>query len=190
MISSFYTKTELKKIGFKHYGTNVLISKKASIYSPENITIGNNVRIDDFCVLSGNITIGSYIHISAYSALYGAGGIKIQDFSGLSPRTTIFSITDDFSGQFLVGPLVPEQYRNVIQQEVILEEYTQIGAGSIILPGVIIHEGAVAGSMTLVNKSLKHWTINIGVPVRFLKERNKKLKSFPLYLIKTQRNKS
>ena len=51
-MNSFYSKEELKEIGFKKYGENVLISRKTSIYNPEKIIIGNNVRIDDFCILS------------------------------------------------------------------------------------------------------------------------------------------
>jgi hypothetical protein len=86
MSNSFYCENELKSLGLKSFGKNVLISRKASIYSPELITLGNSVRIDDFCILSGNISLGSYIHISAYSALFGKYGIKMNDFSGLSPR--------------------------------------------------------------------------------------------------------
>ena len=56
-MSSFYDEQELQQIGFKSIGKNVLISRKTSIYGAQNITIGNNVRIDDFCVLSGNIKI-------------------------------------------------------------------------------------------------------------------------------------
>ena len=79
-MSSFYSVDELNTLGLKSFGENVLISRKCSIYSPEKISIGNNVRIDDFCILSGNISLGSHIHISAYSALYGTKGI-IMDFS-------------------------------------------------------------------------------------------------------------
>ncbi|EAO54015.1 O-acetyltransferase (cell wall biosynthesis) [Bacillus thuringiensis serovar israelensis ATCC 35646] len=70
-MNSFYSQEELKKIGFLSVGKNVLISKKASIYNPGAISIGNHVRIDDFCILSGKITIGSYSHISAvYSVIW------------------------------------------------------------------------------------------------------------------------
>lgn len=48
----FYSREQLEKIGFKSLGENVLISDKTSIYSPENISIGNNVRVDDFSILS------------------------------------------------------------------------------------------------------------------------------------------
>ncbi|MCB6803967.1 hypothetical protein LI178_31950, partial [Enterocloster bolteae] len=55
----------LKAIGFLKYGKNVLVSRKASIYNPEQMVLGDNIRIDDFCILSGNIKLGSYIHIPA-----------------------------------------------------------------------------------------------------------------------------
>ncbi|MEC2449247.1 acyltransferase, partial [Bacillus cereus] len=50
---SFYSQEELSEIGFLSVGENVLISKKTSIYNPGAISVGNNVRIDDFCILSG-----------------------------------------------------------------------------------------------------------------------------------------
>lgn len=60
-MSNFYNEVELKNLGLKSYGENVLISKKCSIYGAENIEIGNNVRIDDFCILSGEIKIGNCV---------------------------------------------------------------------------------------------------------------------------------
>ena len=80
-MNSFYCAEELSEMGFKRVGENVLLSRKASIYSPTKISIGSNVRIDDFCILSGNITIGSNVHISAYTALFGGGEIIIEDYS-------------------------------------------------------------------------------------------------------------
>ena len=123
-MTSFYSSEELKEIGFKSLGNNVLISKKASIYSPDKISIGNNVRIDDFCILSGNIIIGSNIHISAFCALYGAMGIILKDFTGMSPRCTIFSATDDFQGDFLIGPIHPKELTNVTGGLVLLNSYS------------------------------------------------------------------
>ena len=51
-MNSFLTKIELQKIGFKYLGENTKISRLANFYSPSKISIGNNVRIDDFCILS------------------------------------------------------------------------------------------------------------------------------------------
>ena len=106
-MSSFYTEEELVNLGLKSYGENVKLSRFAKLYSPQTIIIGNNVRIDDFCILSGRITIGSNIHISAYVALYGGYGIELEDYSGISPRTSVFSAMDDFSGDFFIITLPP-----------------------------------------------------------------------------------
>lgn len=176
--NSFLNSEKLLKIGFKSVGENAQISSKASFYDPESISIGSNVRIDDFAILSGEITLGSYIHISAYVALYGLYGIEIGDFSGLSPRVIVFSASDDFSGEFMIGPLLPKEYTNVINGKVHLKKFVQIGSGSIVLPNVLIGEGAVTGAMTLVNKNLDPWTINVGIPAKFLKKRNKGLLKF------------
>ena len=73
---SFLNDEQLKNLGLRSYGTNVLISDKASIYNAKNIIIGNNVRIDDFCILSagvGGMTLKNYIHIACYTSLIGKG---------------------------------------------------------------------------------------------------------------------
>lgn len=175
MNDSFLNDGELAAIGFKDYGTNLLISRKASFYSPEEISLGNNVRIDDFCILSGKITIGSFVHISAYTALYGKLGIKMDDYTGLSPRCTVFSAMDDFSGEYLIGPMISENKTHVTGGTVYIMKYTQIGAGCILFPNVIIEEGVAVGAMSLVNKNLAAWTIYAGIPAKKIKKRSNKL---------------
>lgn len=175
-MSSFYTEEEYNQLGFKKIGKNCLISKKASFYGISNISIGDNVRIDDFSIVSGNVEIGNYVHISAYVALYGGEGIIISDFCGCSARTTIYSAVDDFSGDYMIGPMVPEELTNVTGGNVILEKYVQLGANTVVMPNLTIKEGAVTGSCTLVRKDLDPWTINIGIPSKVLKKRNDKVK--------------
>lgn len=177
-MTSFLSEDELKAIGFKSYGSNVRISRKASIYGAEKISIGDNVRIDDFCILSGNIILGSNIHISAYVALYGAMGIELKDFTGISPRSTIYSAMDDFSGEYLIGPIHPEDKTNVTGGKVTLEKYVQIGCNSVIFPNVTVEEGSVVGAMSLVKKTLPAWGIYTGIPVKKLKNRDQKLINF------------
>lgn len=175
-MTSYYSNEELEKIGFKYLGTDVLISRKASIYGAGNISIGNNVRIDDFCILSGNITLGNYIHIAAYSALFGGtSGILMEDFCGLSSRCVIYADGDDYSGEALTNPTVDDRYRNVIGGKVTFKKHVIIGTGTSIMPGVEIGEGTSVGSMSLVSKSLDSWGIYVGSPCRKLKDRSKKL---------------
>ena len=58
---AYLSREHLENIGFKSLGKNVKVSDKASIYNPELIDIGDNSRIDDFCVLSGKVVIGQLL---------------------------------------------------------------------------------------------------------------------------------
>ena len=172
---TFYTDNEIEKFGFKHLGQNVKISRYANIYHPNLVDIGNNVRIDDFCILSGTINLGSFIHIGAYCGLYGGSSITLEDFSGLSARVLVYSISDDYSGKYMTNPTVAEEFKNEIRNPVLIKKHSIIGAGSIILPGVIIEEGCAIGAASLVNKSTDPWGIYAGVPVKLLKLRSKEI---------------
>lgn len=104
-MTSFYKQEELEQLGFNSFSKNILLSSKSSIYNAEKISIGNNVRIDDFCILSGHIEIGNNVYIAAYTALYGGDeGICIKDFTNISSRVCIYSINDDYSGKTLTSP--------------------------------------------------------------------------------------
>ena len=160
---------------FKHIGVHVLISRKASFYNIGEISLGNHVRIDDFCILSGSISLGNHIHISAHCALYGAMGIEMQDFSGLSAGCRVFIITDDFSGEHMVGPMVPEALTHVSGGRVVIGKFVQVGTGCTILPSTEIGEGAAVGAMSLVNRSLPSWGIYAGIPAKCIGDRSKNI---------------
>lgn len=176
MMNSFFSEEELRNIGFKNVGKNVQISRKASFYGVNQIEIGNNVRIDDNCILSGNIRIGNYVHIAAASLLFaGNAGIEISDYAGLSSRCAIYAESDDYSGNAMTNPTVPAKYRNVHGEKVVISKHVVIGSGCTVLPGVVIGEGTAVGCMSLVNKSLESWGLYIGVPCKKYKDRSKNI---------------
>ena len=177
-MNSFYSEKELKKLPIKSFGKNVLISKKVSFYSNNEIIIGNNVRIDDFCILSGKIELGSYIHIGAYCALYGAFGIKMEDFTGLSPRCSLFSASDNFDGNYLISPTTKKEHNQIIGGEILIKKYSQVGTSSVIMPNITLEEGTAVGAMSLVTKSTECWSICTGTPAKKIKDRKKGLLNF------------
>lgn len=173
---AFLTEKELVDLNFKVIGTNVLISDKVSIYNAKNISIGSNVRIDDFCILSAGemgINIGNYVHIACYVSLIGKELIEVQDYVGISSKSSVYSSSDDYSGEYLVGPTIPVKYKNVDHRPVIFEKYSLIGASSVILPGVRVGEGVAVGALSLVTKDLASWGIYIGSPAKYIKDRKK-----------------
>ena len=176
MKTSFYSNEELNEIGFKKIGKNVLISRNACIYGASRMVIGDNVRIDDFCILSGKIELGSHVHIAVHSCIFaGETGVKINDFAGVSSRSAIYAESDDYSGEYLTNPTVDEDVRKVICGRVDLGRHVLLGTGTTVLPGVTIGEGTAVGCMSLVNKPLDSWGIYAGVPCRLKKERAKSL---------------
>lgn len=172
---SFYSDDELQTIGFKSIGINCKISRFARFYGVSNISIGNNVRIDDFSIISGNVTIGNNIHISAYVAMYGSTSIVLEDYTGISAKCIVYSAMDDFGGDFLIGPIHPELSTNVTGGMVLIKKYSQIGANTVIFPNLTIGEGVAVGACSMVNRSLEDWSIYYGVPARFYKQRKKGL---------------
>lgn len=175
---AFLDDAGLKKLGLKKYGKKVLISDKASIYGAENISIGDNVRIDDFCVLSavgGFIELHSHIHIAVFSSLFGGGGILMESFSGTSSYVSIYSLSDTFNGNYLVGPIMDKEFTNVTKSKTVIGRYATCATHSVVLPGASLGEGSILGAQSLANKPLESWKIYAGAPARFIKEREKGL---------------
>lgn len=190
-MNSFYSDEELKEIGFRSIGANVLISKKCSIYGAQNISIGNNIRIDDFCILSGKIQLGNNIHVAAYSALYGGtDGITIEDFANLSSRVTVYSVSDDYSGETMTNPTIPDKYKNVQSAPVFIGRHSIIGSNAVVLPGVVIAEGSSFGSFSFINRDSEAWSINIGIPFKKIKDRSKNLLEIEKMYVEEQNNES
>jgi acetyltransferase-like isoleucine patch superfamily enzyme len=173
---AYYTQEQLKNLGFKFIGTNVKISDKASIYNCDQIEIGDNSRIDDFCVISGKIKIGKNVHITPTCLVAGGEkGIIFEDFTTIAYGVQVFTQSDDYSGKTMTNSTVPKEYKNEYMQEVILKKQSIVGAGSIIMPGVVLAEGTSVGAMSLVLKSTEPWGIYVGNPARRFKERKKDL---------------
>jgi acetyltransferase-like isoleucine patch superfamily enzyme len=171
---SFLSQKELDSMGFKFLGKNVLISDKCSLYNSKNISIGNNSRIDDFCILSagdGGIEIGEYVHIACYSSLIGKGKIVMKDYSGVSSRVSVYSSSDNYDGEYMTNPCLPDIVTNTVHKDVIIGKHVVIGSNSVVLPGVILTDGCSIGAMSLVNKSIDGPYVMVGIPVKKIKER-------------------
>lgn len=175
---------EVKSIGFKSIGKNVRISADSRFYNPAKISIGDNSRIDDYCVISDNVIIGNNVHITVNCSIAAPlATVTVSDFVGIAAGSRIFSSSDDYSGYALTNATVPKKFTNVKHAAVLIGKHVIIGAGSTVFPGVEIMEGCAIGAMTLVNKSTEPWGVYAGIPAKKLKDRSKELlKLEELYL--------
>ena len=170
------TDLQLQSLGFKHLGVNVKIGNLVSIHRPEEISIGDNSRIDDFCAISGKITIGRNVHIAVHCSLVASSEeLIMKDFSGLAFGCTLFTSSDDYSGKSLTNPTIPSEYKLTTSGQITIGRHVIIGTSSIVFPGVDIADGCAIGALTLVTKSTTPWGIYVGNPARRIKERSKDL---------------
>lgn len=184
---SWMSHNEIESMGFASVGENVLLSNKASYYNCKNISIGNNVRIDDFCVLSagvGGIQIGNYIHIAVYTSIIGDGEVRLADFCNLSSRVSVYSSNDDYSGHFMTNPMVPHDRTNVKCGDIFIGRHVIIGSGSVLLPGITLEEGVAVGALSLVASNCKEFGVYGGIPAVRIKERSHDLLMFETGLLK------
>jgi len=143
---------------------NLRIFDFTKIINPEYVFVGDNVIIDDFCLLYAKpdaiIEIGSWVHIASFTSLTG-GPVEIGDFCGIASGCRIIAGTDLYENGALLGPSIPEKFRNLNREGCVLKNFCFIGANSCIFPGVEIGEGTVVGAGSIVRKNLDPWGVYV-----------------------------
>jgi acetyltransferase-like isoleucine patch superfamily enzyme len=176
--SIYYTELDLKDFGFKHLGKNIKISSDVRIYGAENIEIHDNVRIDDFAILSastGYIILKKNVFIARSCHLSGTYGIIMNDFSSMAANTIIYSASDDYSGKHLTAQVIPKEYTSYVGGKVEIGRHVIIGANCTIIGAANIEEGCSIGSMSLIKGITNAWGIYAGIPAKRIKDRSKDL---------------
>ncbi len=148
------SRAELVDAGFTSVGEHTRVSRKSSLYGITG-AIGTHVRVDDFCILKGNITLDDYVHVAAFCMISGAHApVTIGRHVGISTRLSLFTASDDYSANTLGGPTTPREYTTQIVGPVSIGTGTMIGAHCVILPNVFIGIGASVGAGCVVSNDI------------------------------------
>ena len=154
----FFDPTQLK-----HCGKNVIIGKTVRIRHPEKVSIGDNVIIDDFCYITGEVEIGDYVHIgNGCTISASANKITFGPFCGVAAGTKIYGASSNYIKCALDLPTIPKDYvYDTIRGDVVCERFVLLGANCVVTPGVHIPEGCAFSAGLLVGKSmrLKPWSL-------------------------------
>jgi len=132
-----------------------MISRRASVYG--RLTVHETARVDDFAVLSGTIAIERYVHVACHCSIIG--DVTLREFSGLSGGVRLYAKSDDYSGQWMTNPTVPERFTRVHAAPIDIGRHAIIGANAVIMPGVTIGEGAAVGAGAFITRDVEPWTI-------------------------------
>jgi acetyltransferase-like isoleucine patch superfamily enzyme len=141
-------RTPLLRPFFKRLGAKPLIDYGTYIRYPFKVSIGDNVAINRGCriyasyqVADAEIIIDDRVVFGPDVKLLGAG----HDYETIDLRDTAATIH--------------------------VCSHVWIGAGSIILPGVTVGEGAIVGAGSIVSRDIPPWSVALGTPAKVIKER-------------------
>lgn len=134
---------------FKAFGRDVRIREGVIIGSPEQIELGDNVRLNPGAYLDGR-----------------CGGIEIGDRVLIGPYAVIVSSNH----------CIPNKRGRIFEagnegEKIIIGKDSWLGAQASVLSGVNVGEGVVVGAGSVVTKDLGDFTIAAGVPAKVIKER-------------------
>lgn len=164
---------------------NVKTFEYTKIIGLENIEFGKNIIIDDFVLIYAKekIKIGNFVHIANFTSITGGQQLELGDFSAISQGCRVLTATDDFKDYGFGNSTVHNQFRNVKNASIKIGRFCIVGANSVILPGIIIGEGATIGANSVITKDLEPWGIYIGNKKVGMRNKEKVLKNYKKFLV-------
>jgi len=152
---------------FRSLGHNVVFEPHVLVFHPENIEIGDNVYIGHYAILKGyyknRMIIGSGSWIGQQSFFHSAGGLTVGKNVGIGPGVKI--ITSFHTDEGVEKPIL---HTLIEFAPVIIEDNADIGAGTVILPGVTIGQGVQVGAGAVVSRDLPPYAVAVGVPAKII----------------------
>lgn len=147
------------------------------IKSPSRLHLGRNVVLQrrallhcggkDWCDYGGGIELGDGVVIGPGCILYGAGTIRIGDYSHMGPGAMIMAQAGDVAS---VNRLTDRPgHRN---EPVEIGEGVWIGAGAVILGNTRLGNNCVVGPNSVVSGDYLEGTTLIGNPARAIHRRD------------------
>jgi len=159
----------LRTLGWK-IGKDVKVSRFARINTGD-VEIGDYSQVDADVVLSGRIRIGRYCHIAMRVLLFGEHGISIGDATGISAGSILMTGTDDFRGNYLTGPSIPQEHRLVKTAEILVGAACAVGVQSTLLPGARMEDNTALGAHSVLKRTVPTGQLFGGVPAKFISNR-------------------
>ncbi len=178
---------------FAELGRGVVFGRNVVIRHPHKIKIGDNVIIDDNCVLDAkgcqgtDFIIGNNVILSRGCILSAKDGtLSIGDNTNFGANCLVYAVKETtigrdtlFAAQCYVGgsmyhfertdipPIQQGSYANGIS----IGDGCWLGAGVKVIDGVKVGNGVILGTGAVVNKNIEAFTVAVGVPAKVVKKR-------------------
>ncbi len=171
-MSSYLNTNELTDLKLNHLGSNVRISNRASLYNTANISIEDNVRIDDGCVIAigdkGSLHIHNHVHLGSHCYISGSGDVSIGACTAFAPFVAVFSTSDYYDLRSLVGGAVDPHYVDADTQSISIGKCNLIGCRATLLPGCQLSDSCSVGAHSVVKHSFEQGLVIAGIPAKII----------------------
>lgn len=180
---------------FKKCGKNVIIDTGVHFDGIELISIGNNVHIDKYCIIStgkklignikrkknhnfngteGTIVIGNDVHITQFCIIMGYGGVEIGNKFVMSSCSKIYSLTNtayDLSDKSKIISLMPYTNAPFLCSPVVIKDNVWLGLNTIIMPKVTIGSNSFSVSNSVLSSDFEENSYISGHPAKKIRTR-------------------
>lgn len=158
----------------KYCGKDVVLYPLCKMIRACNAEVDDFARILDHSFIDAgkSLKIGKHAMITWHTLIEGGGVTKIGDRVFIGPGTKLLTSTYEFDGYY-AAEFIPEECRAFRYGNITIDDDAYIGANSVVMPGVHIGEGALAGANCLIDKDLEPWSVYVGTPCRKVRDRVK-----------------
>ncbi|MFZ0488092.1 MAG: acyltransferase, partial [Arenicellales bacterium] len=190
----FFLRKKFYRLLFKKVGKGLIIGRNVSLRHPGNIVLGDNVTIDENCLIdargagdagveledsvilnrgcmilakNGPVRIARRTTVGSNSAIVSLSGVDIGEAVLLAGNCYLSA------GSYNVdkGPSIIMDAGAYSTGPIRIGAGAWLGTGVIVLDGVSIGAGSVVGAAALVNKDVPDNGIAVGIPAKVVRDR-------------------
>lgn len=158
-----------------------IVGDETQIFDPvvftkkNHINVGRHCRIDGFVKIEGGelVTIGDYVHIASFAHINVGGGTTSIGYKCAIASHAVLISGGNRSDGLSMSAAAPIEDQVLKPGVIVMDDFSAVLVGAIILPNVTISQGSVvgAGSVVTANTFIPPWEIWGGNPAKFLKKR-------------------
>lgn len=190
----FLLRKKLYRPLFKRVGRGLIIGRNVTLRHPGSISLGDNVTIDDNCLVDARgsggegVVLGDGVILNRGCLVIAKNGpVRLGRRTSVGSNSVIVSLSGVELGEaaMLAGNcyLSAGAYRVDHASAIVMDaepystgpirvgEGAWLGTGAIVLDGVSIGSGAVVGAAAMVNKDVPDNAIAAGVPAKVIRQR-------------------
>lgn len=145
-------------------GTRINCGRRESIFIGDNFNMLRGATISTH--VSGKITIGNNLHLGEYSIISSNKEISIGNDVTIGPHTIIVDLDHQFHKADV--PINKQGFRC---EKITIKDNVWIAANCSIIKGVTIGKGTVIGAGSVVTHDIPSYSIACGVPAKIIKKR-------------------